>query len=102
MTNTLSQSVQHAIQILFAGDEQAEAACLLEEQCNEWLPNISLHDVERVRLAVLKLSGGNLTRLKAAVNETKADWRDTLISAGFGFNIHAHLQWIPVSPQRQL
>ena len=50
---------------------------------------------DRIRFAVLKLSGGDLERLKREIDGAHYDWRDTLMAAGFGEDIHAHLKWDP-------
>ena len=50
---------------------------------------------ERVRFAVLKLSGGDLAALQRQLDEAKIDWRDTLMAAGFGHDTAAHKQWKP-------
>lgn len=50
---------------------------------------------ERVRFAVLKLSGGNLDALSHQLDEAKIDWRDTLMAAGFGHETSAHKSWKP-------
>jgi hypothetical protein len=49
-------------------------------------------DVERVHLAALRLSHGDLAELARVL---KDDWRDTLIGAGFAHDVHAHEAWVP-------
>jgi hypothetical protein len=48
---------------------------------------------ERIRLAVLKLSNGNLEELRRAITEARQDWRDVLVWAGFGDSGTAHRRW---------
>ena len=50
---------------------------------------------ERVRFAVLKLSGGQLDALRHCLDEAAIDWRDTLMAAGFGRDTSAHKDWKP-------
>jgi hypothetical protein len=50
---------------------------------------------DRIRFAVLKLSAGDLVRLGQEIDGAHVDWRDTLMAAGFGQDIHAHLRWNP-------
>jgi hypothetical protein len=51
--------------------------------------------VERVRYAVLKLSGGDVQDLERHVGVACVDWRDVLVAAGFGRDPRAHLKWNP-------
>lgn len=37
-----------------------------------------------------------MDKLRGAVKLAREDWRDLLMSAGFGDDIHAHLEWVPV------
>ena len=72
----------------------------LAEQCGADLP-LSAHmgpdpsGFDRICFAVLKLSGGDLERLRREIDGAHCDWRDTLMAAGFGRDIHAHLTWNP-------
>ena len=48
-------------------------------------PSIAQHlERERVHLAVLKLSAGNVMELARALDVASTDWRDTLVAAGMG------------------
>jgi len=69
---------------------------LLITECGESLPLMqgsSLKTRERIHLAVLKISGGDLPKLLYAIKLAKRDWRDLLISAGFGYDVTAHEHW---------
>jgi hypothetical protein len=69
--------------------------CLLNE-CGDNLPAVEVdYDdlAERIRFAVIKLSGGNYFELKHEVEKAKQDWRDVLMTAGFGEGVTAHLNW---------
>jgi len=50
---------------------------------------------QRIRFAVLKVSGGDLNALQRAIDLAKADWRDVLAAAGFGSDVTAHRWWWP-------
>ena len=43
---------------------------------------------------MLKLSGGDLDALLAAVVEAQTDWRDVLVPAGFGDDPEGHHAWL--------
>jgi hypothetical protein len=49
--------------------------------------------MERIWLAALKLSGGDIGRLDNAVLLAQTDWRDLLVAAGFGSDSSAHFPW---------
>ena len=60
-----------------------------------------LMDSERVLFAAIRASGGDLTALEQAIELGKADWRDLLMSGGFGYDVNAHEHWVPrtVTPE---
>ena len=96
----LTPAVQEKIEILFLERDHAAAARLLEERCGENLPlssSMGPHPsgFDRIRFAVLKLSGGDLPKLRREVEGACVDWRDTLVAAGFGDDVTAHLSWNP-------
>lgn len=72
------------IRQLFPPAEQEEAIRLLERECARNLPFSELaspKDLERVRLAVLKLSAGDFAELRRNVELAKVDWRDPIVRA---------------------
>ena len=84
--------------MLFSRSDHAEAATLLVEDCADNLPlwpEGTPDGLERIRFAVLKLSEGNLEELLEAICLAQVDWRDALISAGFGDDTRAHETWWP-------
>jgi len=98
---TLSPDTLARIEVLFAPEQRDAARSLLENECADDLPFCERSDMfslERLRFAVLKLSGGNLDRLRREIEQTKSDWRDTLMAAGFGHDPEAHKLWLPVRP----
>jgi hypothetical protein len=52
-------------------------------------------DSERLRLAALRLSRGDLAGLDEAIGVGNTDWRDLLVWSGFGDDVRAHETWIP-------
>jgi hypothetical protein len=78
--------VMKKVQQLFPPDQQSEAIGLLEKECGRNLPlceGDSSQDLERVRLAVIKLAGGSLAELQRQINIASVDWRDVLNSAEY-------------------
>lgn len=43
----------------------------------------------------MKTSGGTLAGLADAIRLAERDYRDLLMSAGFGYSASSHLQWMP-------
>ena len=97
-TQPLSPQTRRHIEVLFAADDRCEAERLLIEECGTNLPflgNFDQFQLERFRFAALELSEGSLADLRQAVALAKTDWRDLLMSAGFGEDVHAHEHWQP-------
>ena len=100
-TLPISEETEKRIALLFAPKDQAIARVMLVNECGH---NLNLpgqddperSDTERVRFAVLKLSKGRLDKLERAVRMAKIDYRDALISAGFG-EPGKHESWMPRS-----
>ena len=96
----ITPAVSQKIDALFLPESRDAARRLLAERCGTDLP-LSTHmgpdpsGFDRVRFAVVKLSRGDLERLRREIEGAHCDWRDTLMAAGFGEDIHAHLQWNP-------
>ena len=71
---------------------------LLLHHCGNNLPfceKLDEFQLERVRFSALKLSAGNIDKLKDAIELAKTDWRDLLVAAGFATDVTAHKSWIP-------
>jgi len=93
----LSPKTEQHIAALFPAHFRGEASELLLHQCGNNLPFLEKCDefqLERFRFAALKLSRGDMGKLREAVKLANQDWRDLLVSAGFG-NVDAHKQWLP-------
>jgi hypothetical protein len=99
----LTPRVQEVIAVLFAEAEWAEVAHMMVHDCGRNLPfcdDWSSQQLDRLRLAALKLSGGKMEPLINAVALAQTDWRDLLMAAGFGEDVEAHNKWQPEPPAR--
>jgi len=94
-TSSLPPNVTGAIESLFTPTERKTIANMMIEECNaEKIYNSSEAEVERIQLAVLKLSNGDADKFLAAVKLAQIDWRDVLVAAGFGEDLEAHSNWV--------
>ena len=94
----LSPETQRRLEALFGERNRKEAAVLLQKECGNNLPFLEELDefrLERIRFAALKIGAGSMPKLREAIELAKIDWRDLLMSAGFGEDLHAHEQWFP-------
>jgi hypothetical protein len=94
----LSPETKRRLDALFQAAERPVAENFLVAYCGDELPfsqHEDMYQLERVRFAVLKLSEGKLGSLKAMIEHANIDWRDILVAAGFGNDIHAHERWFP-------
>ena len=101
----LSPRTTARMRLLFKAEEREEAARLLDEQCGNNLPfleKLNYHELERYQFAALKISKGDLLELHKAVKAAQFDWRDFLVAAGFGYDVHAHENWMPRSQDDNL
>jgi hypothetical protein len=97
MTPKLSPRTRQLVEVIFSPKEVAEASQWLEEECGNNLPSCGNQDqygMERIRFAALKISKGNMLKLLQAIDEARMDWRDLLMEADFGFDVHAHEAWV--------
>ena len=94
----LSPKTLRHVHTLFAEPDRAQAIRLLTDECGNNIPfceKSTSEQLERIRFAALKLSNGSLDQLRSAIDLARIDWRDLLMAAGFGNNIHAHQSWQP-------
>jgi len=92
----LSSDTRHLVAALFPVDLQEEVERWLREECADNLPLVGKADsrsLERIRFAVLKLSGGDLDRLLESIDLAQMDWRDLFVAAGFAESLTAHREW---------
>jgi hypothetical protein len=102
-TTPLSAQTLRRAAIVFAPADLEQAHRLLVEECGNNLPfceRLDAHQLERVRFAALKLSGGRLDELRRAIALAKTDWRDLLMAAGFGQDVRAHERWLADADKR--
>lgn len=86
----LPDLTRDCIEILFHPEDRERARAVL---LGDW--GHAARELERCRIAALKLSDGDLARLEQAVRLGRRDYRDLLVAAGFGNSTSAHLQWRP-------
>src|SRR5215471_12768684 len=96
----LSERTASHVRLLFSADHVADAIRLLREECADKLPIVGStstpSSLERIRFAALRLSGGDIGRLRYAIELANADWRDLLVAAEFADDVHAHETWQPM------
>ena len=94
----LSEGTRQRLRRLFRAEDAAEAERLLMAGCGD---NLQIGEaatpisLERFRYAALRLSGGDLERLREAVRLAQLDWRDLLMATDFAHDVSAHLRWVP-------
>jgi hypothetical protein len=94
----LSPDTKLRVVALFSPDARAEVTELLARECGKNLPGCGLYDefqLEQIRFAALKLSRGDLGRLRATIEQAKVDWRDVVLWAGFAWRAGAYKRWLP-------
>ena len=95
----LTEETARRVARLFPSADRDLVSTLLVEQCGDNLPLVdTAAGIERIRVAALKVSGGDLNALQRAITLAKQDWRDLLMAAGFGHDASAHKSWWPESP----
>ena len=80
----LSQKVFDFIDTLFTENDAVVVKALLIEKCNDNLPFYSKmpkSEIDRIHLAVIKMSNGSYADLSSTVEVACIDWRDVLMNA---------------------
>src|SRR6266446_3685015 len=93
----LSPETKRRVELLFRPDDQLQATGLLDLECGHSIPGFKRapeQDVERVRFAALKVSNGDLGKLREAIELAQLDFRDLLVHAGFT-NFTDYRKWLP-------
>lgn len=93
----LSHAAKEHVAALFAEKDVAGAERLLE-QCTDdprLIADIGRQGADRIVFAMIRLSDGDLGRLRDAIALFRRDWRDLLMASDFGRSIHAHETWRP-------
>ena len=94
----LTEATRQKVRQLFSQEQYPQVVRILESDCGNNLPFLqheSAEGLERFRFAALKLSDGNLEKLRSAIELAKSDWRDLLVAAGFANSVDAHKSWNP-------
>jgi hypothetical protein len=85
------------LKLLFKPDDQLKAREVLLQFSDQRFCDKPA-EAERVWIAALKLSCGNLARLAKAIETANGDYRDLLLEAGFATDVKEHLRWWPGQP----
>ena len=96
-TRVLSAAARRRVALVFRPEDRDAAAAALEATdfgMTAW----GDYHLDRIRFAALKLSGGDLGRLRHWIAEAErgdqVDWRDVVSAAGFGDRVEAHASWL--------
>jgi hypothetical protein len=96
---TLSPRTRSHVVTLFRGSDVAQVEDLLCRDCGDALLMFGAAatpvNLERVRFAALRVSGGRFDRLREAISIAQRDWRDLLVAADFADDARAHEAWQP-------
>jgi hypothetical protein len=95
----LSPLTSAHVSTLFTSTDVDGAERLLAHECADNLPLVAEsatpESLERIRFAAIRVSGGDLDRLREAIRLAQVDWRDLLVAAEFAVSIDAHVRWQP-------
>jgi hypothetical protein len=89
----LSERTEAVIEKLFSIAERETVSKILIEECTGKLPLVRPEGYERIHLAILKISAGEVGKFLEAAGLARRDWRDVLMWAEFGNDLDAHLKW---------
>lgn len=90
----MTTRIESAARSLFGEAEAAAALTSLARYRDAGPTPDSPELLERISAAALQVSEGSLVRLDAALELAARDWRDLLMSAGFGYDLTAHEVWL--------
>jgi hypothetical protein len=96
----LSDETLRRLELLFLAEGRELAERWLRTGCGNNLPsmeNASAEGLQRIQIAALKVSDGDLEKLREAIRLAQLDWRDLLVAAGFKHDVDAHLKWLPAA-----
>jgi hypothetical protein len=99
----LTETTQERIRELFSPGHHVEVAEILERECGNNLPFMEKADasrLERLQLAALTLSQGDMGKLREAVELAKTDWRDLLVAASKAEAPASKKWWQSLWPRR--
>ena len=92
----LSNRTKKIVHDFYKSREALEVCDMLETECGTealYFRGWSPEQMERIHFAVLKLAKENSMDLDSAIQLAQLDWRDLLMSAGFGNDTKAHEIW---------
>ncbi|MEX0876485.1 MAG: hypothetical protein WD114_03405 [Phycisphaerales bacterium] len=91
----LTPLVRDLIDRFFGESDRAEACYLISEYPSPFGNDNDPKGTgrERVQIACIKGAAGSLSLLAGAVDQANQDFRDVLMGAEFGSDLHAHLKW---------
>jgi hypothetical protein len=79
----LNSNIHKAVEKLFPNEHKTEAVHLLSQLCAGNLPDYEDADeLEDLIFRVLKLSDGNIDKLRSTVKIANEDWREIIVSSG--------------------
>jgi hypothetical protein len=95
---------ERRIEAGFPPGSRNEDAEILQDQCSTNLPSLeglNEFELERFRFAALKVSAGDIEKLRKAIELAKKDWRDLLMALGFASDPTSHKRRAPNSKNIQ-
>jgi hypothetical protein len=91
----LTQVVRERLRALFLAEAVAEAEHSIAACVGSLEAKPGHRGLDRILLAILRVSGGDPARLESAIELAKRDWRDILVAAEFADDLLAHQRWVP-------
>ena len=90
----LTNLIEELVVSSFKLSEQSKARSYLERECSSDLPMVDDDAalIERIQVAVIKLSRGELDALRNWITEAQNDWRDVLDAASLYNVTKSHLK----------
>ena len=92
----LSERTQKLITKLFPRSDGVVISDLLYRAVSSNIPyfeNANPEELERIRFAILKMTQQSQLNLAVGIYLAQTDWRDLLMSAGFGNDSNEHMNW---------
>ncbi len=91
--NRLTSKIEKKIEVMFPNNANEVKETLLN-LCDDIVCSEPEVLSERICAAILKSSEGNMDFLYESIDLANVDWRDILVSAGFGDDVNAHNDWL--------
>lgn len=90
----ITDFTRERLNALFRREDRAEAERILAEELTPVLPEGTPHENRRFHCCALRMSGGDLTRLRESVEVARMDFRDLLSNGDFNRPPYLH-GWKP-------